>query len=252
MPKLFFCSICLLLAYSSFSQDIQRWTEQQKAAYSENRQDSRLWDMEMFQEDLDFFLEGNDWPTSVAIREIPSPVPVYDWGYVSLRGIQIEIAKKTLSGYTIAYANDDYRKQDFSQAKALYHTYFNLLVLSSKKAAENRATATVSRNYPHYLSTGKQDVAKGSIDWVQMHMAGGENFAIISQRYFDLNYGRTILIAEQEDGSIRFLQLKDSPNDLFSDDIRSGKPLKEIEDYLGRLKTDPKVKAFLTRKGTID
>lgn len=58
------------------------------------------------------------------------------------------------------------------------------------------------------MSSGKQKTSLGEIDWIQMNRAEGDNFAIISQRYFDLEFGKTIVVIPHKDGSLRFLQLK--------------------------------------------
>lgn len=40
----------------------------------------------------------------------------------------------------------------------------------------------------------KAKTTQDEIDWVQMDMANGQNFAIINQRYFDLVFGQTIIV----------------------------------------------------------
>ncbi|MEO0734402.1 MAG: hypothetical protein AAFZ52_16315 [Bacteroidota bacterium] len=218
------------------------WTAADRAAYAHRNDNPTSWDSTMLHEDLEWHREPPTWPTEAAITEIPSPVADYDWGYCALRGVELTVGEQTVVGYNVAYAKGDYRPQE----KGYYDSYFTILVLTDWPQVTNRVAHIVSRNYPHYLSTGKFRTSTGDLDWVQMNLAGGENFAIVSQRYFDLREGRTLLVAQQKDGSLRFRQLDRSPGI-----VERGGDTPSLEAYLSDLEKNAIVRKFFTNPGAV-
>ncbi len=215
------------------------WTDADRYTYAHRNDDPTLWDTTMLREDLESHLEPPFWPTKPAIAEIPSPVADYDWGYCAMRNLETTIGDRKLVGWNIAYASDTFRQVNFASDEAYYQTYFTLLILTDWPQSPNCSGHIVSRNYPHYLATGKQKSSTGDIDWVQMNLADGQNFAIVSQRYFDLNFGQTILVAQQTDGSLRLKQLDLSPGEVLL-----GGQVPGLEDFLTSLSKTPDVIRF--------
>lgn len=237
----------ILLSTCALAQKSNKaWTEADRIRYAQRQADPTTWDTTMLREDLKWHLEPPSWPTQPAIQKIPSPVPDYDWGYCALGTLETTIGNRTVIGYNVAYAKDSFRLADFSNPEAYYQSYFTILVLTDWTQSSNRAAHIVSRNAPHYLASGKFKTSTGEVDWVQMHLADGQNFAIVSQRYFDLNQGSTLLVAQQKDGSIRFLQLKESPGAVLP-----GMKMPGLEDYYQILAASDPVKNFFTHPGVI-
>lgn len=236
------------LNQNGLSQKI--WTKSDQTEYVKNHADSTQWDWEMLQQDLEG--EANhQWPTQPALSNYPSPVSEYDWGYCFLGKIEIKIADLIIEGNAIGYAKDDYRAHLLSDSTDYYINYFNIFILTDLLEDEAGANTVVSRNYPHYLSSGKQKTSQGSVDWVQMNWASGENFAIINQRYFDLSYGRTLLVMPLQDGSLRFLQMDDDMGSITRDQFlakRTGNETNPYYDYLDRLSENKKVKTFFSNQ----
>ena len=187
----------------SAARNDNEWTLEKRGEYARRNDDHSKWDMEMLKADLDT-ASKRTWPTQPAISDYPSPVADYDWGYCSLTRLEVAIGVRRLKGIAVGYASDKYRP--IEDNGCYYNSYFNILFLTDQEAPEFDASQVVSRNYPHYLSTGKQKTTMGEIDWVQMHRADGDNFAIVNQRYFDLHFGRTLIVIPHKDGTIRILQ----------------------------------------------
>jgi len=129
------------------------WTYADRRAYAMSRTDSTRWDREMFTEDLAMY-KSHDWPTKPAISNYPSPVSKYEWGYCLLSNFEMEIEGKLMQGACIGNAKDKYRKLE--KLDDYYKVKFNILWLTDELQDEMRAKTVISRNYPHYMSTGKQ------------------------------------------------------------------------------------------------
>lgn len=224
------------------------WSYSDRLSYYENYQDSSSWDLELLKEELEDYKDST-WPTKPAISDYPSPVPKYDWGYCALYNLKLEIAGKFLKGACVTNAKDKYRMISDSTDKFIVK--FNILCLTDFMDSKESAKSAISRNYPHYMSTGKQKTKQGDIDWVQMDMADGRNFAIINQRYFDLEFGRTIVVIPQKDGSLRFLQLDASIEyfpKILTDEIIEMK----LGKYYEKLRKNEKLVRLLKSENTIE
>ncbi len=187
------------------------WTLEDGRAYAHRNYDPSKWNPDRLKGDLEAVRE-NKHPIKPALSDYPSPVADYDWGYGMIGKLETRIGERTLKGTTVGYAIDSKYHPEPAAVKGDYFaTRFNLLILTDHLANDGTANHIVSRNYPHYLATGSQLTSQGRIDWVQLTMADGRNLAIISQRVFDLEFGKTIVVIPHDDGSLRFLQLEESP-----------------------------------------
>jgi len=231
------------------SQAQSIWTEENEMDYMKAKSDSSSWDMTMLLEDIEGE-KSDQWPTKPALSNYPSPVPEYHWGYVVLGNQELLIEDKVIEGKFIGYAKDEYRNHLLRDSADYYINYFNIFILTDLKEDESGSNSSVSRNYPHYLSTGKQKTSLGSIDWVQMNLADGQNFAIINQRYYNLKYGKTILIVPLDDGSIRISQIDEEIGSMTMENIFSEKESdisNPIYNYIDRMNKNQKVKQFFTQ-----
>lgn len=249
MIKQFAALLILMSISTSIIKAQTPWTVTDKAAYMANKQDSATWDLKLLQDDIEFkYEDDNEWPTKPAISNYPSPVPKYDWGYGFIGSVNIEVSGKTLKGVTVGFAKDKYRNHLLKDTSDLYINYFNIFIWSDLKDEESSANSIISRNYPHYLSTGKQKTTMGAIDWMHMNLADGQNFAVIAQSYFDLNFGKTILVIPLKDGSLRMLQIDDEIGSIKVKEVTSVKKESRLNpkfEFLERLAINPKIIAFL-------
>ena len=239
-------SLLLLHVFISCLPAQTPWTEKDKAHYAANRADSSTWNMEMFIEDLESFIQ-KDWPTEPAISNYPSPVPKYDWGYGYLGNMEINIDGKRIEGNSIGFAKDKYRNHLLYDSTDYYINYFNIFIWTDIIKDEAGANTISSRNYPHYFSSGKQKTSFGEVDWMHMNLADGQNFVVVNQRYYDLTFGKTILVKALKDGSLRILQIDDEIGSLSSGDImndRKDQALNPKYQFLDRLSNNISVKDF--------
>lgn len=128
---------------------------------------------------------------------------------------------------------------------------FNILWVTDRDDSKMRRTNIVLRNYPHYLVTGTQKTSQGAIDWVQMDLADGSNFAIINQRYFDLEFGKTMVVVPFKDGSLRFLQLQPSIGPLAEDRFIDATKEK-VEKFYEALKREERLIKLVQNTQVID
>lgn len=212
--------------------------------FSKRRLDSRFWDMSLFEDDLRMRQQHKP-QFEPAISQIPSPVAAYKDFYGSLQWPSFEIGAKTIVSSCLLWGRCGVNEDLFSDPNHNLRNYFNLFILTDKTGDGTQALSMVSRNYPHIFSSGKQLTSIGTIDWAHLGLANGDNLAIVSGRVFDLNLGRTILVAPQEDGSVRFMQVN-SP-----DTCRSGTESDLIKKHILELKSNPSVVKFFTNENAI-
>jgi len=222
------------------------WTYNDRKLYSIKNVDSSNWDIDKLIGDTKSNNENN-WDIKPAISNYPSPVAKYDWGFVLSERLELKIGNKLLKGFCIAYAKDKYRS--INSSDDFFIVKFNILYLSD--LTEQDVFSITSRNYPHYMSTGKQKTKQGEIDWVQMDLADSRNFAIINQRYFDLEFGKTIIVIPHKDGSIRLCQIDESISS-FGEDYNEEIDSKKIESYYNSLKSNKELIQSLKNKNIIE
>jgi len=220
-------------------------TAERRAEYSSRQFDENTWDMERLQYDLEAS-KMRDWPMKPALSEFPTPVPEYNNFGGSLSWPSMEMDGKVIKCSCIAWGKYDVNRHLASEDSHDMISYLNLFVLVDDLEPEKAAMAISSRNFPHILSTGKQETISGSIDWVHTGLADGNNYLLINQRVIDLNFGRTILVAPQKDGSLRMMQLKSRPS------FQESKKKEFHDEIIQKLKTDSKVFEFFTNAGTIE
>ncbi len=234
----------------SCSYGQEEWSYEDRKQFAAQRSDTALWDMKIFHEDLESF-KDKSWPIEAGISNYPSPVPDYDWGYCYLANLELVIDDKVIEGNSIGFAKGKYRPQLPSDSSDYYFNYFNIFILSDLTSDTISSNSVVSRNYPHYFSTGKTLTSHGAVDWMQLSLAGGDNIAVVSQRFFDLEFGKTILVAPLQDGSLRILQVDLEIGSLnFSDltELDSSGTNKKVE-YLDALKSRAEVVEFFGQGG---
>lgn len=245
-------TIFLILLLSSIIQQTtlaqKAWTYEDRRNYAERNLDTTNWDMKMLQGDIESFLE-RDWPTKSGISSYPSPVADYDWGYGYISPLELIIGDLTIKGNSVGFAKGQYRSHLLKDSTDYYINYFNIFILSDRNESEAASNHMLSRNYPHYMSTGSRKTSMGKIDWLQMNLADGSNFAVVSQRYFDLEFGKTILVMPLKDGSLRLLQIKEDFGSFVWDDLGTSESPKDA--FVKRLAANPKVRSFFLRQDAL-
>ena len=85
--------------------------------------------------------------------------------------------------------------------------FMHILVLSDTIKPDTQSVIW-SRNYPDFYGQGSMKTKSATIEYASFLTAERSAFAIVNTRLFNLNYGKTILVAPQPDGTLRSMQIK--------------------------------------------
>lgn len=227
----------------------QVWSKQNRVTFLLNRQDSAMWDLELFNEDLEFMDDELTGPFVSGVF----PVPRYDligkgsftgvgsFGYFGQKGYYKTVKDKVLlyNSFSVKKntVNNDYLGSLDNEV------FFQIIVLTNYIDTINFrhcSSEMISRNHPDYLGQGYFKTLNNQIDYSAFITAERKSFAIINTRLFDLSYGKTILIAPQKDKSLRSLQIK-----------LPEMSTNEIDTYTDSLLKERNVIDFFTYQGNI-
>lgn len=225
------------------------WSVEKEEALLADRQDATKWDMNMFENDIQDLMTDTDLPFESGVF----PTPYYDligkdsfkgvgnFGFAGGNGFEKKIGDKTILYNSFFVGASAINKQFIGEKKN--EMFFQIIVLTDFVDTLNYThllSEIVSRNHPHYLGQGYYKTKNNKIDYLAFITANQDAYAIVNMRYFDLKFGRTLLIAPQKDNSFRSMQIK-SPK-LSSN---------EIEDYTDKLLKEQDIINFFTSSGNI-
>ncbi|PQJ76612.1 hypothetical protein [Polaribacter glomeratus] len=249
MKKLVFLLVFTCLLYNCTKKDskvqLQKelWNLEKREQFLENRNDSTTWDTEMLKNDKQFIGIADFGPFEFGAF----PVSDYDLiGKESFKGLgsiseEFELGNKQILMNSFSVGNNELNKNRLKELKDA--VFFHLIILTDTIDTVNynlNQRTPVSRNHPDYLGQGFIKTKNNRIDYVAFQTAENAAYAIINTRLFDLNFGKTILIAPQKDKSLRSFQVK-SPT-ISSD---------SIIDYTKKLLNKQKVVEFFGKKENI-
>lgn len=193
---------------------------QKREQYLNYRNDSTTWNNEMFNSDKQLIGIGELGPFEIGVF----PVPKYELlGEGSFKGLgnkseDFKVGEKTIVMNSFFAAKNEINQERLDDKAD--KVFFHLLVLTDTLDTENynlNKSIAISRNHPDYVGQGFVKTKSNIIDYFAFDTAEGETYAIINTRLFNLNFGKTILIAPKNDGTLRSLQIE-SPQ-LTSDAI---------------------------------
>ncbi len=225
------------------------WSDQNEAAHISRRQDSTTWDKEMLATDLQYQMEKTLLPFQSGVF----PNPHYDLvGERSFKGVgnfglsggednELKLGDKTVL-YNAFYVGASEVNQAFVGDKK-DEVFFQIIVLTDFVDTVNYShvlSEVVSRNHPHYIGQGYYKTKTSSIDYSAFITANRDAYAIVNMRLFNLNFGKTILIAPQKDGSFRSMQVQSPPLSK-----------EEIEAYTETLLKEQEIGDFFSADGCI-
>ncbi|MDQ2178361.1 hypothetical protein [Marinifilum sp. D714] len=220
------------------------WNLEKERIHNKNRNDSIKWSSKNWQADIhNFTFEGKP------MRNGVFPVPDYDLSDTTFNGLGnsgnwkgFDLKDKKII-YHSFYVNKNATNKQYINCKP-NEVFFTIAILTDsidlKKYSHTNVSVT-SRNQPHYVGQGFVKTKSNEIDFISFLTADRNGYAIVNMRLFDLRIGRIILIAPQQDGTLRSLQL-DSP--IMSSD--------EIGEHLETLMSnDKKIIEFFTKPDNI-
>jgi len=204
-----FSSTFVGLAQQSESNSEFKWTEEMRKQHLKNMEDSTSWDVEKL--DLDKQVMGLDMagPFELAAWPVPKYERIAGDSEVANGNVGDQLSVNGQTIYMNAFyihknpVNEEYLKDQTNEV------FMHLLVLSDTEEPDAQSVIW-SRNYPDFFGQGYVKTASSNIEYASFITAERDAFAIINTRLFNLNYGKTILVAPQADGTLRSMQI-DSP-----------------------------------------
>ena len=216
------------------------WSEAAQREFAHKRLDPAQWNLAMLQNDLE--RHATYPPTDGCMPYIPAPtVP-----YVSQGSLTFE--KTRVGEATVLVGSFDWARFGFNAdlcGERPSRNYCNVAVLMSDPLTSNRSGSMSSRSYPHIQAWGFVETCIGDVAWNFTGFATGANFLNINHHIFDLNFGRTVLVAPQRDGSLRFMQLE-------SPDRSPGDGTPGLSEFMGDLSKRDDVLAFFNSDSAVD
>ena len=164
-------------------------------------------DWQQFENDLKFVNQITHLPIDNGV------FPVYEYESSGNGNIesQLTICGNTYILQSVFVYQGDYNTSFFNNVKDPDEEmiFFSVLIKTSIQDTTNELMST-SRNHPTYLAQGVITAEKKrKITWLASHNNTLLNdFAIVNMKHFDLSQGRVVVVFPQNDGSLRFKQLK--------------------------------------------
>ena len=177
------------------------WNNLKREQHLNNRNDSTTWDNEMLDNDKQLIGVGELGPFELGVF----PVPKYELlGIGSFKGLgnkneDFKLGDKTVVMNSFFVSKNEINKERLGDKDN--EVFFQLLVLTDTLDTENynlNKSIAISRNHPDYVGQGFVKTKSNTIDYVAFDTAEGESYAIVNTRLFNLNFGKTILIAPQK------------------------------------------------------
>lgn len=223
-----FCLVILPL----FGQD-QEWTLEEAQAHHARQFDSTQWDQKLLEMDI----KGDPFTIHLAMEEACFPVASYS-GAAGAIDYLFNFGDKQLKGGAFSIGRNKYNESTFQEGDQ-HQVFFNILVLTDR-VDDEEYNLVLSRNHPHYVGQGKVLTQNRPVEYICFSTADDHSYAIINSRLFDARLGKTILVAPQKDGSLRFLQFDFSY-------LGHNKAQAYMQEVLKR----KAVRQFFTAKGSI-
>lgn len=230
-------------APSKTKPESKQWNAIKRVQYLNNRKDSTTWDQEKLKNDKQFIGIGDFGPFELGAFPVPNYNLIGEGSFKGLATLYEELKWKNkniiMNGFSVG--KNQLNKDRLKNSKD--EVFFQILVLTDTIDTINyklNQSIVISRNHPDYLGQGFIKTKNNRIDYLAFQTAENNAYAIVNTRLFDLNYGKTILIAPQKDKSLKSLQIKSTP--MTTDSIKS---------HTQKLLLDKEIIEFLKKKENI-
>lgn len=188
-----------------------KWALEKREQFLSNRTDPTTWDKELLKSDKEMIGIGEFGPFEIGVF----PVPRYDIvGKESFKGLGNKSGDFHIKQRNILMNSFFIEKNKLNESRLKGmkdRVFFQIMVLTDTIDDQNyhlNKSIIISRNHPDYLGQGFIKTKDNKIDYLAFQTAENNAYAIINTRIFDLNFGKTILIAPQKDGTLKSLQVK--------------------------------------------
>ncbi|TDQ33361.1 hypothetical protein [Zeaxanthinibacter enoshimensis] len=187
--------------------------------------------------DLEYEKEINESGFPIYVGSFP--VAEYNTPGNGTMGFPLKIGERDVVSRSVFIRRGEQNESLLKPLNKNSEVLINLLCLTDDVSLPNPSIVT-SRNHPNYLAEGTFNSRNYKTDWVVIRAYDGKSYAIINMKFFNLKYGRTILVAPQQSGEIHFKQLQD---ELLEET--------EVELYLDQLTRNIEVIDFFVKEGNI-
>ena len=167
------------------------------------------------------------------------PVAPYNTPGTGIYGNNLNIGSKDIIMKSMFVKRGPHNEHIFNGSNKKNEIVVNILSLTDDSSLSNPAIVS-SRNHPNYLAEGTINCKNYKVDWITIYTADRNSYAVINMRFFDLKFGRTILVTPQKNKSVRFLQIE---TELLSNE--------NLDAYIENLKNDKKVIDFFSKESNI-
>lgn len=211
-------SIILVLKNEGFCQTI---IDSLKTK-AENNQNPSKWNQDLFLKDLQWLKNNNSKP----LKNLAFPVERYDT-YVFTKPFNFKINNFNFSGVSVG------ENIGGKEGKMKFRHDLCLIFFTKDTIRTIDNVDVNSRNSPYLTFQGTFKLNQ-QFDFVGVKSPDEKGFLMVSLKAFDLQFGQTIIIFPNENGSFYYVQLKEKP--ILNEDYNN---------FVDRLKTNDKIITML-------
>ena len=197
-------------------------------AKAENNQNPDKWNVDLFEKDKVWLNNNNSKP----IKSLPFPVEKYDT-YEFSNVFNFKIDNSNFSGVSFG------ENIGGREGKMKFKHDICLIFFTSDSIVSINNTSVSSRNFPYITIQGTLKLNE-QFDFVGVKSPDNKGFLMVSMKAFDLQFGCTVVIFPNDDGSFYYLQVTERP--ITNEDFN---------DFISRLRINDKIKSmtkYVTKK----
>ena len=213
-------ALLLFTAQAPACVDDWTWGLVERETSAARRLAPAAWDLELLSEDIDAstsFAQPHG-----AMRYLPAPTVEYHSAGSLDRRLRLTIGAASVHCMSFNWGCFEFNAEICDGQSD--RNYRNVLLLVDSESPR-RSSKINSRSFPHVQAWNSTETSIGDVVWDCVGYASGESDLRVNCHIFDLRFGRTLLVAPQEHGSLRFQQLL-SPN--ITPDGKGGASLSEF------------------------
>ena len=189
---------------------------------AENNQNPDKWNKELFSEDIEWLRNSSAKP----LKSLPFPVEKYET-YVFSKLFNFKIDNFNFAGISVG------ENIGAKIGKMQFRHDLCLIFFTNDMISTLDKVDVSSRNSPNITFQGTFKLMQ-QFDFVGVKSPDEKGFLMVSMKAFDLQFGQTVIIFPNENGSFYYVQIKEKP--ILDEDYNN---------FIERLRTNEKIIAML-------
>ena len=189
---------------------------------AENNQNPDKWNKELFSEDIEWLRNSSAKP----LKSLPFPVEKYET-YVFSKLFNFKIDNFNFAGISVG------ENIGAKIGKMQFRHDLCLIFFTDDTVSTLDKVDVSSRNSPNITFQGTFKLIQ-QFDFVGMKSPDEKGLLMVSMKAFDLQFGQTVIIFPNENGSFYYVQIKEKP--ILDEDYNN---------FIERLRTNEKIIAML-------